>query len=60
MIDVIEAEISIKTDQKNLKVWSVDNEGFFTGIIPAEYKDGIFKFSIGQEFSSMYYMIQAQ
>ena len=60
MIEVIEAEISIKTDRKNLKVWSVDNEGFFIGAMPSEYKDGVFKFSIGKEFESMYYLIQEQ
>lgn len=60
MIEVIEAEISIKTDRRNLKVWSVDNEGFYTGVMPAEYKDGVFKFTIGKEFESMYYLIQEQ
>ena len=60
MIEVIEAEVAIKTDRKSLKVWSVDNEGFFIGVMPAEYKDGVFKFSIGKEFESMYYLIQEQ
>ena len=60
MIEVIEAEIRIKTECKNLKVWSVDNEGFFKGTIPSEYKDGVLKFSIGKEFESMYYLIQEQ
>ena len=60
MIEVIEAEIGIKTERKNLKVWSVDNEGFFKGTIPSEYKDGVLKFSIGKEFESMYYLIQEQ
>ena len=60
MIEVIEADITIRTDRKSLKVWSVDNEGFFKGTIPSEYKDGVLKFSIGKEFESMYYLIQDQ
>lgn len=60
MIEVIEAEITIKTDRNNLIVWSVDNEGYFIGVMPSEYKDGVFKFSIGKEFESMYYLIQEQ
>ena len=60
MIEVIEADITIRTDRKSLKVWSVDNEGFFKGTIPSEYKDGVLKFSIGKEFESMYYLIQEQ
>ncbi len=60
MIDVIEGEISIKTTQNNLKVWSVDNEGYFTGIMKSRYEDGVFTFEIGKEFPSMYYLIQRQ
>ena len=59
-IEVIEAEIAIRTDRKNLKVWSVDAEGFFTGFLPATYQDGVFRFTIGGEFESMYYLIQEQ
>ena len=60
LIEVIEAEIAIKTDRKNLKVWSVDNEGYYTGYLPASYEDGVFRFSIGGEFESMYYLVQEQ
>lgn len=60
MIDVIEAEISIKTEKEKLRVWSVNFEGYFTGIIPSTYEDGILKFNIGKEYESMYYLIQEQ
>jgi hypothetical protein len=60
LIEVIEAEIAIKTDRKNLKVWSVNPEGFYTGFLPATYEDGVFKFTIGKEFESMYYLVQEQ
>ena len=60
VIEVIRAKISITTDIATLKVWSVDNEGFYTGAIPATYENGIFSFETGGEFASMYYLIQAQ
>lgn len=58
MIDVIEGEIAIKTERKTLRVWSVDSHGFFTGALPSEYKNGVFKFKIGEAYPSMYYLIQ--
>lgn len=58
LIEVIEAVIEITTRQANFRVWSVNPEGFFTGTIPTEYKDGVFKFEIGKMYPSMYYLIQ--
>ncbi len=58
LIDVIEAKISIKTEKKNLIVYAVDPEGFFTGALGSTYKDGIFSFTIGEKYESMYYLIQ--
>ena len=60
LIEVIEAEIAIKTDKKNMRVWSVDAEGFYTGLMPTTYEDGVLKFTIGKEFESMYYLVQEQ
>ena len=59
-VEVIEAEIKIRTDVKNLKVWSVNAEGFFAGVIPSSYENGIFRFKIGECFPSMYYLIQVE
>ena len=60
MVEVIGATIRFKTEHKNLRIWSVDNEGFFTGCIPCKYEDGYATFTIGGEFASIYYLIQAQ
>jgi len=58
LIEVIEAMIEMSTTQANLRVWSVNPEGFFTGAVPTEYRDGILKFEIGKVYPSMYYLIQ--
>ena len=60
MVEVIKAQISIKTNKKHLRVWSVDNEGFLTGVIPGEYEDGEFRFTIGKEFAQIHYLVQEQ
>jgi len=58
--EVIEAEISIKTDRRNLVCWSVNAEGFFAGRVPVAYEDGYAKIKIGESFPSVYYFIQAE
>ncbi|MDD4192442.1 MAG: hypothetical protein PHI28_14005, partial [Mangrovibacterium sp.] len=58
LIEVIEATIEIKTEKKNLRVMSINPQGMITGYMPSEYKDGVFRFTIGEEFQSMYYLIQ--
>jgi len=57
-VEVIEGTIGITTDKNNLRVMSVNPQGMITGYMPSEYKDGIFRFEIGKEFQSMYYLIQ--
>ena len=57
-VEVINATIEIKTDKKNLRVMSINPQGSITGYMPSEYKDGVFRFEIGKEFQSMYYLIQ--
>ncbi|MBR4304566.1 MAG: hypothetical protein IKT81_04475 [Clostridia bacterium] len=57
-IEVIEAEISLKTKhERGFRVWSVNAEGFYYGIIPSRYEDGCLKFEIGKDYPSMYYLI---
>lgn len=60
LVEVIEAEIRIKTEIETLKVWAVNAEGFFAGVVPSTYENGIFKFKLGGRFASMYYLIQAE
>ncbi len=57
-VEVIEATIEIKTDKKNLRVMSINPQGLITGYMPSKYADGVFRFEIGKEFQSMYYLIQ--
>ena len=60
LIEVIEVDISLKTEYSTLKVWAVNAEGFYAGAIPATYENGTLKFTLGKEFPSMYYLIQAE
>jgi hypothetical protein len=57
-VEIIEAAIEIETDIKNLRVMAINPQGIITGYLPSEYKDGVFRFEIGKEFQSMYYLIQ--
>ena len=60
MIEVINADIKIRTDCPDLRVWAVNSEGFYVGAIPSEYKDGVLSFTVGTNFRSMYYLIQSE
>jgi hypothetical protein len=60
LIEVIEVDISLKTEYSTLKVWAVNAEGFYVGAIPATYENGSLKFTLGKQFPSMYYLIQAE
>jgi hypothetical protein len=59
MAEVITATIHLKTEHGNkLKVWGVNAEGFYSGIIPTEYEDGILSFTVGDEENpACYYLI---
>ena len=60
MVEVIRAKIRIKTSVDNLRVWSVDNEGFYRGAVSFSYENGYIAFETGVEYASIYYLIQAQ
>ena len=60
LCEVIDAEIAIKTDRKNMVVWAVNAEGFFIGNIRTTYEDGYLKFHLGKKYESVYYFIQAE
>ncbi len=60
LIDVIEADVKIRTENDRLTVWAVNYRGQLMGIVASEYKDGMLSFRIGGEFPSMYYLIQEQ
>jgi len=50
--------IEISTDKKRLRVLAINPQGFITGEIPSASRDGYFRFEIGKEYSSIYYLIQ--
>jgi hypothetical protein len=56
--EVIEASFEIETSVKNLRVMAVNPQGFITGYLKSEYKDGILRFETGKEYQSIYYLIQ--
>ncbi len=60
--EVIQATISIKTDiGDKLKVWGVNAEGFYAGCMASNYEDGVFTFTIGDEFNpACYYLVVAE
>ena len=60
LVEVIKTEISIKTEQKLMKVWAVNAEGFFTGTVAGKWEEGVFSFKLGDTMPSMYYLIQAE
>jgi len=59
MAEVIDAQIALKTEHgDHMKVWGVNAEGFYAGLIPTTYEDGYLKFRIGDEQNpACYYLI---
>ena len=60
LCEVIEAEVVMKTDRRNLVVWAVNAENVFLGTVPVTYKDGCACFTLGKQSPSIYYLIQAE
>lgn len=60
LVEVIKARIQIKTEIPGLKVWAVNAEGFFAGVVPSVYENGVLKFTLGETFPSLHYLIQAE
>ena len=55
--EIIDAVISIKTDNTKLRVWSVNSEGFYIGNPAVTHEDGWMKFHIGPNYPGLYYLI---
>lgn len=60
LVEVIEADVCIKTEQPDLKVWAITPEGFFVGALKTKYENGVLSFKLGETLPSMYYLIQAE
>ncbi len=59
-VEVIDAEIAIRTDREGMRVWSVNSDGYYVGQIPKTYEDGWLKFHVGPNFAGMYYLIMQE
>ena len=57
LIDPIRATISIRTDQRDLKVWAIGADGKRLGEVATKYVDGRLSFEIGPEGRTMYYQV---
>jgi hypothetical protein len=57
-VEVIEAVIELETKVSGLQIWAVNPAGMLIGRIPAEYDDGKLQFRVGNDWPSMYYLIQ--
>jgi hypothetical protein len=55
--EVIQADIAIKTNQPDLRVWGVNSEGFYVGYPEVKHEDGWMTFHIGPSFPGLYYLI---
>jgi len=60
MSEVIQADIAIKTNQPNLRVWGVNAEGYYVGKLATTYEDGWLKFHVGENFPASHYLIMAE
>jgi len=56
-VEVIKAEIEFETNVRGLFVHAISPEGYYIGTIPAVYEEGKYKFSVGEDTHSMYYLI---
>jgi len=60
MSELIEADISVQTTQENLRVWAVNSDGYYVGMLETRYEDGWLHFSTGKHFPAQYYLISAE
>lgn len=58
--EIIDAHIAIKTSRDDLRVWSVNSEGFYIGKLDTTYEDGWLKFHIGPTYPGLYYLIMEE
>ena len=56
-VEVIHADITLKTSKEHLEVWAIDSDGFYSGRVDSVIENGELKFTIGEEFACMYYLI---
>lgn len=59
-VEVIEADIAIRTNCPDLRVWSVNSDGYYVGKLETTYDDGWLRFRVGPNYASMYYLIMQE
>ena len=60
-VEIIDAEISIKTDVPDLRVWSVNSDGYYIGQLDIDRsEEGWIKFHVGPNYPGMYYLIMQE
>ena len=59
-VEVIDAEISIKTEREGMRIWSVNSDGYYIGQLEKRYEDGWLTFHVGPHFPGMYYLIMQE
>lgn len=57
-VEVIEADLELASEVPGLKIWAISPAGFPIGEVPVTYVAGRAKFTIGDAFPSIYYLIQ--
>ena len=58
--EVIDAKIRIRTDHQDLRVWAINNDGYYQGWVQSTWNDGWLEFHVGPQYPSNYYLIQAE
>ena len=62
LAEVVESDVYLRTEiGDRLKVWGVNAEGYYAGILPTTYENGVLSFHIGdQNNPACYYLIVAE
>ena len=60
LCEVVEGEVAIRTERRNMVIWAVNAESVFVGNVPCTWQDGWLKFRLGEKSPSIYYLIQAE
>ncbi len=59
-MEVIDAEIELKTDKENMVVMAVDSDGFYSGEVESTWENGVLKFHLGPHCACQYYLIREE
>ena len=57
LIEPINATVRMKSSVRNMRLWSIDTDGAYTGEVPSSMTDGIREFKIGEVYPSIYYLL---